>query len=478
VRRLLTILFVLFSLTSFAQSITAPPGRTYQVSTSGQDASGFVISGFTSETLLTSIGLVNPPSGVTFSITTTTGLSFATGYNTWSNITRISFTGTQANVNNALASLKINTGSTLGNVQISVSTTINPTGYYYNATNGHFYRPISTTATYTSAKTLSTQQTFKGQTGYLVTITSSDEQNFIIANVPQNNIWFALSDRLQEGYWRVDAGPENGTLINIGNYNGNPQAGTYQNWCGGEPNDAGGEDYAVTKWGGGGCWNDLPDNFSCAYIIEFGTWANPADQTFTGFYSANTTNTVAITNTLTGTVTIPAGLSSRPLLTLYRVVNGVDQLVDYRTVATNGTYTFTLPQQNSTYKLVPSLTIQGVTSTDFDLVWGEVQNINTPNNTAQGLVMTGTKQWKAADVNKNGVLDLGDAYLVATHISGYRPITEVLWFNSTDYDNITRLNFGSINAVTSFTINVVTSNVTQNIKYCVLGDINLSHSSN
>jgi hypothetical protein len=258
----------------FAQSVTAPPGRTYQVSTSGQDASGFVINGFTSETLLTSIGLVNPPAGTTFSITTTTGLSFATGYNTWSNITRISFTGTQANVNNALASLKINTGSALGSVQISVSTTINPVGYYYNATNGHFYRPISTTATYTNSKVLAAQQTFKGQTGYLVTITSADEQNFIIANVPQNNIWFALSDRLQEGYWRVDAGPENGTLVNIGNFNGNPQPGTYQNWCGGEPNDAGGEDFAVTKWGGGGCWNDLPD-WSNPYVIEFGTWSNP-----------------------------------------------------------------------------------------------------------------------------------------------------------------------------------------------------------
>jgi len=477
VRRLLVILFLL-PLALFGQSITAPPGRTYQVSTSGQDASGFVVSGFSSETLLTSVGLVNPPSGTTFSITTTTGLSFATGYNTWSNITRISFTGTQANVNNALASLKINTGATLGNVQISVSTTANPTGYYYNATNGHFYRPVATGATYTNAKTLSTQQSFKGQTGYLVTITSADEQNFIIANVPQNNIWFALSDRLQEGYWRVDAGPENGTLINIGNYNGNPQPGTYQNWCGGEPNDAGGEDYAVTKWGGGGCWNDLPDNYSCAYIVEFGTWTNPADQTFTGFYSANTTNTVAITNTLSGIVTIPAGLNSRPLLTLYRVVNGVDQLVDYKTVATNGTYTFTLPQQNSTYKLIPSLTVQGITSADFDLAWGEAQNINTPSNTVSGLVITGTKQWKAADVNKNGILDLGDAYLAAAHISGFRLISETLWFNSTDYDNINKTNFGTISPVSFFTINVITSNIVLNIKYCILGDINLSHSSN
>jgi len=462
----------------FGQSITAPPGRTYQVSVSGQDASGFVISGFGSETLLTSIGFVNPPAGVTFSITTTTGLSFATGYNSWTNQTRLSFTGTQANINNALASLKVNTGATTGNVQISISTTVNPTGYYYNAVNGHFYLPVATTQFYTTAKSLSTQQTFKGQTGYLVTITSQDEQNFIVANVPQSNIWFALSDAAQEGYWRIDAGPENGTLIKTqnGQTAGNI-VGQYNNWCGGEPNNSGGEHYAVTKWGGGGCWNDLPNNFSCAYIIEFGIWSNPADATFTGFYSANTTNTVAITNTLTGTVTIPGGLISRPLLTLYRVVNGVDQLVDYKTIATNGTYTFTLPNQNSTYKLVPSLTIQGVTSADFDLVWGEIQNESTPPVTAQGLIMTGTKQWKAADINENGILDLGDAYLMAAHNSGYRLITKVLWFNPTNYDLITKSNFSTINPVTSFILNVATSDITQNIKYCILGDVNLSHSS-
>lgn len=476
--RLLTILF-LIPVVGISQSITAPPGRTYQVNLAGQDASGFVINGFGSQTLLTSIGFVNPPAGTTFSLTTTTGLSFATGYNSWVNQTRLSFTGTQANINNALASLKVNTGSTLGNVQISISTTVNPAGYYYNAVNGHFYLPVSSGQFYTTAKSLAAQQTFKGQTGYLVTVTSANEESFIIANVPQSNIWIALSDVLQEGYWRIDAGPENGTLIKTqnGQTAGNI-AGQYNNWCGGEPNNAGGEHYAVTKWGGGSCWNDLPNNYSCAYIVEFGTWSNPADATFTDFYTANTTNTVAITNLLSGTVSIPAGLTSRPLLTLYRVVNGVDQLVDYKTVATNGTYTFTLPNQNSTYKLVPSLTMQGVTSADFTPVWNELQNESTPPVTAQGLVMTGTKQWKAADVNKNGILDLGDAYLIAAHNSGFRSINEVLWFTSSDYDSITRSNFATINSVTYLTINVTTSDIIQNIKYCILGDVNLSHSSN
>ena len=183
------------------------------------------------------------------------------------------------------------------------------------------------------------------------------------------------------------------------------------------------------------------------------------------------------TNTISGTVTIPT-LTSRPILNLYKVVNNVETLLSTQTVATNGTYSFTGLAQNTQYKIYPSLTIQGITAADFNLIWDELKNESTPPVTAPGLVMTGTKQWKAADVNKNGKLDLGDAYLIATHNSGYRLINEVLWFTATNYDLITRTNFSTVNPVTSFTLNVTTSNLTQNIKYCILGDVNLSHSSN
>ena len=477
-RYLFIILFFL-PLFLFGQSITSPPSRIYQFNTSNQDGSGFVLSGFNSSSvLLASIGFVNPPAGTTFSITTTSGLSFATGYNSWSNITRISFTGTMANINNALASLKVNTGSTLGNVQISVTATVNPVGYYYNPINGHFYRPISTTATYDNAKALSASQTFKGQTGYLVTITSANEEAFIISNVPQTNIWFALTDRVQEGYWRIDAGPENGTLIKTqnGQTAGNI-AGQYNNWCVGEPNNSGDEDFAVTKWGGGSCWNDLPGSASWSnpYIVEFGTWANPEQQTFTDFYSANVTNQVSL-GSISGTISVPS-LSTYPTISLFRVVNGVDNLIETKTVTSSGFFTFSIPAQNTTYKLVPSFSVDGVTSQDFNLVFDETKNISTPTSTPSGLVLTGTKQWKASDVNRNGILDLGDAYLVAAHITGFRPITEVLWFSSSNYDLINKNNFGSINPVTSFTLNFTTNSLIQNIKYCVLGDVNLSHSS-
>jgi len=195
-----------------------------------------------------------------------------------------------ANINTALASLKVNTGSVRGNIALSVAATVNPTGFFYNGTNGHFYRPISTGATYTNARAASLLTTFKGQTGYLVTITSPDEDAFIFNNVPQSNIWFALTDEASEARWVIDAGPEKGTLIKINNgqTNGNIP-GQYNNWAPGEPNNAGNEDYAVTKWNGSQ-WNDLPNNFSNPYVIEYGTWTNPDDATFTEFYTNSVTH--------------------------------------------------------------------------------------------------------------------------------------------------------------------------------------------
>jgi hypothetical protein len=294
-KKLVTLLFLILIVNlGFGQAVNAPDPKSFVVNTTGQDASGFELTGFSSTaTLLTSISLVNPPSGITFSLGTITGLTAASGFTLSGNKTRLVVTGTMASINTALASLKVNTGSVTGDINISVAATVNPTGYFYNGVNGHFYRPISTGATYTNARAASLLTTFKGQTGYLVTITSADEDAFIFNNVPQGNIWFALTDEVEEARWTIDAGPEKGTLIKINNgqTNGNIP-GQYNNWAGGEPNNSGNEDYAVTKWGGGSQWNDLPNHFSCAYVIEYGTWTNPDNATFTEFY----TNSVAHSN--------------------------------------------------------------------------------------------------------------------------------------------------------------------------------------
>jgi hypothetical protein len=290
-KKLIVVLFLLTSFLGFGQSVSAPDSKSFLPSTAGQDASGFVLNGFTStSTLLASISLINPPSGTTFVLNTTTGLTAASGFTLTGNKTRLVVTGTMVNINTALESLKVNTGSVRGNVQLSVAATVNPTGFFYNGTNGHFYRPISTGNSYTGARAAALNTTFKGQTGYLVTITSADEDAFVFNNVPQTNIWFALTDEETEGQWKIDAGPEKGTLIKTSNgqLNGNIQ-GQYNNWAPGEPNNSGNEDYAVTKWNGSQ-WNDLPNGFSCPYVIEYGTWTNPDDATFTEFYTNSVTH--------------------------------------------------------------------------------------------------------------------------------------------------------------------------------------------
>jgi hypothetical protein len=60
----------------------------------------------------------------------------------------------------------------------------------------------------------------------------------------------------------------------------------YLNWNGGEPNNSGGEDYA--QFVSNGKWNDLPNNYSLQYVLEFDYIV---DTTAWVLYSTVTTNT-------------------------------------------------------------------------------------------------------------------------------------------------------------------------------------------
>jgi hypothetical protein len=292
-KKLLVICFLLISVLGFGQSVSAPDSKSFIPSTNGQDASGFLLSGFsTTDVVLASISLVEFPTGTTFYLSAFSGLTPASGFTLTGNKTRLVVTGSMNSVNQALIGLKINTGSTIGNVKLSVAATINPTGFYYNGVNGHFYKPVTIGTTYTSARSASLLSTFKGQRGYLLTLTSSSEDLFIQANVPQSNIWFAATDEVIDGTWVIDAGPEKGTIMKTSNgQTAGNRPGVYNNWAGGEPNGYNhSEDYAVTKWGGNQ-WNDLSNNWNNPYVIEYGTWTNPDDQTFTDFYTNSTTHT-------------------------------------------------------------------------------------------------------------------------------------------------------------------------------------------
>lgn len=200
------------------------------------------------------------------SMATTTGLTF-TGGTTGS---VLYFSGSYTDINNALASLRYTRGSA-GSDTLEVSL-VNP-GEVFFADNNHLYEYISSTLTWGAAKTAAEALTKYGATGYLTTITSQAENDFVAARL-SNAGWMGASDSVSEGVWRWVTGPENGTQFWSGNYPGGTSFnGAYGNWNNMEPNDSGAnEDCGQFLSGSNGKWNDLPCSGTTlpGYVVEYG----------------------------------------------------------------------------------------------------------------------------------------------------------------------------------------------------------------
>jgi hypothetical protein len=110
--------------------------------------------------------------------------------------------------------------------------------------NDHYYMHVAQTVTWQEAADLAAAFTFNGLPGYLATITSAGENNFIINNYNQRG-WLGGSDAAVEGEWRWMFGPEAGQMFFKGKYP-DPARVTliYSDWGGNEPND-----YDNTRFG-------------------------------------------------------------------------------------------------------------------------------------------------------------------------------------------------------------------------------------
>lgn len=294
--------------------ITAPNSVVLIPSTANQSVGKFELSDFNPATdLLVSVGFVNPPAGTSFSISQTTGLVPGYGYDFWTGLTQVSFVAKMADANAALDSLRVSTGSTKGDVTIKVSAIPNPTGYAFNPVNQHFYQYVSkatwqseTASTRThpyffEAISYSSERSFDGVNGYLVTITSSQENQFVKDNIQGAlNIWIGASDEETEGDWKWVTGPEAGTLFWRGVANGTAQGGNFNSWApGAEPNNSSNEDAAVTNWNtADGKWNDLSTTSASVggFVIEYSAWNN---QTFASLRTAQATARVDNSATIT-----------------------------------------------------------------------------------------------------------------------------------------------------------------------------------
>ena len=215
------------TITVTAAAVTAPTSTC--VTTSATTAlSGISVGGLASgSTYLVSVALVNAPSGGNLQITSNTGVAAKFGYSVAinTNFTSTVFTGLLADVNAVLATLRYVGGSAnVSSTSVKVTASLENASYVLNAVNGHFYYLNTNLLNYntatTGARDAAKAMSYQGQTGYLATITSTEENSFISSNIASaSNIWIGATDNLVEGAWKWDTS------------GGSPEAGK-QFWTG------------------------------------------------------------------------------------------------------------------------------------------------------------------------------------------------------------------------------------------------------
>ena len=214
---------------------------------------------------------------------------------------------------------------------------ISETGKFFNTLNEHYYEYISGSITWDAAKTAAEAKTLYGLKGYLVTITSVEE-NALITSMAGGNGWIGASDSASEGIWKWVTGPEAGIQF----WTGDTGAGTssttkygsaynsgYANWQSGEPNNSdssrGGEDVAHF-YSNNGEWNDYASantNSITGYIVEYGGLSGDNLQTANLTITINPVNdapTIEATTTVNYTEN-SSGIPLSPFLTLNDIDN-------------------------------------------------------------------------------------------------------------------------------------------------------------
>ena len=144
-----------------------------------------------------------------------------------------------------------------------------------NPSNGHAYEEVGVRLSWHNARDAAVASTHMGEHGYLATITSQQEQDFLLNNfsipLESGEAWLGASDAAQEGVWKWVVGPEAGQTFWRGGskaVGGYPVA--YANWRSNQPSNEGGvEDYMVWRRDDQMKWNDLSGNTLKSYFIEY-----------------------------------------------------------------------------------------------------------------------------------------------------------------------------------------------------------------
>lgn len=136
---------------------------------------------------------------------------------------------------------------------------------------GHHYELFDVPCFYEEAKKFAESRTHNGEQGYLATILSKEEDEFLQKFLQKNNVndaWIGAQDAQEEGLWKWVSGHEKDESFWSAKVGG-PVPDVYSNWKQGEPNNANDEDCASLSKDG---WNDATCQGSqLSLLVEFGS---------------------------------------------------------------------------------------------------------------------------------------------------------------------------------------------------------------
>lgn len=218
--------------------------------------------------------------------TNSDGITYA--YDSSKGVLTLSGTATIAQYQAALRAVKYN--NTSDNPDVTARTITMTVGNVVALTIGginHYYEVVAGPLSWTAAKTAAEGRTFQGLTGYLATLTSQIENDFVREKMTAD-AWIGASDdytyinaatgtttyanqAAAEGHWYWVTGPEKGTRISDGNGSPVTVSGGYSYWNTGEPNNSSTENFGEIYSTGAapGKWNDLGTSSSLAYVVEY-----------------------------------------------------------------------------------------------------------------------------------------------------------------------------------------------------------------